>query len=84
MSIVDSREERAQAKARLEELPTEALERDLVHWTLAAMESGEQFHEIGERLGALRDLHAEEEGWIRLHAEELRRRRANHREEVRS
>lgn len=84
MSIASDRQERTEAAARLESITDEVLERDLVHWTLASYESAGHYHDVNEQLQALRDLHAEEEWWIRLHAEELRRRRARRREESRS
>lgn len=84
MSIVTSRQERDEAVAGLEGLPVATLEQNLIYWELAALESGQQFHDVGERLAALRDLHAEEGGWIRLHAEELHRRRVRQREEART
>jgi hypothetical protein len=75
VSIATSREEREQAEARLTAMPTETLERDLVDWTLASLKSASQWRDVQEQLQQLRDLHAEEEAWIALHAEELRRRR---------
>lgn len=74
MSVATSREERAEAAARLASLSTEALERDLRHWTLTSFDTGDQFDDASERLMQLRELHAEEQAWIRLHVDELRRR----------
>lgn len=84
MSILTSQAERDDAAARLKDKPAAALEADLVYWTVAAVDTGEEFHRTGERLAELRDRHAEEKGWIQLHAEELRRRRDENREEAQS
>jgi hypothetical protein len=80
VSVIDSREERAEATARLTTEDDAALERDLVHWTLASFESARQYGEVSEQLGALRLLHAEEETWIRLIADEIAARRARRRQ----
>lgn len=75
MSIATSRQEHAEAAERLKAVPTDALERDLQHWTVTAFDTSDLFDEATERLQTLRDLHAEEQAWIRLHVDELRRRR---------
>lgn len=75
MSITTSRDERAQAIARIEQLSIEELQRDLVHWTLASHESAAQYHELVERQAAVRDMNREEETWIYLLADELHKRR---------
>lgn len=81
MSIVTSREEHAAAEARLAGLPTEVLERDLIHWEVASIETGRDYEQLERRLHQLRDLHQEERTWVALHAEEIRKRRSAGREE---
>lgn len=56
MSIVTDRREREDAIERLSNQSTEALERDLIHWELAALASGERFHQVGEELQQLPEL----------------------------
>jgi len=80
VSIVTDREEHQAAAERLTHATDEALSRDLEHWTVASYDSAQQFKDVTERLGALRDLHAEEETWIGLIATEIRNRRARARE----
>jgi hypothetical protein len=75
VSIVTSRDERTQAIERIAASSDEVLTRDLVDWTVASVRSADEYHAVGERLGQLRELHAEEETWIGLIADELRRRR---------
>lgn len=84
MSIATSRQEQAEAIERLKAVPTEVLERDLQHWTVTAFDTSDQFDELTERLQGLKALHAEEQAWIRLHVDELRRRRDQAREEERA
>lgn len=76
MSIVDSRTERDAAIARLADTSAPDLERDLVHWTVASVESASEFIRVNERLQQIRELHAEEQGWVSLIGEELAKRRA--------
>lgn len=75
MSVIDSRQDREAAVARIADQDDAALERDLVHWTLASVDSAKRYLETNERLGELRDLHAEEQTWVNLIAEELGKRR---------
>ena len=84
MSIVRPGLERHEAIARLSTLSDDALETDLIRWELASLESGITLGELAERLQVVRDRRVEEEGWIRLYAEELRRRNQLDREEERS
>jgi len=80
VSVITDREEYKAAAERLTHAADDVLTRDLEHWTVAAYDSAEQFKEVGERLGSLRELHAEEETWIGLIATEIRNRRARARE----
>jgi hypothetical protein len=82
MSIVTSRDELEQAKNRLATVSDDVLTRDLVDWTVASFKSAEQYRELVTQQLAVRDLHAEEETWIGLIAEELRRRRTRSRESI--
>ncbi|HET7030339.1 MAG TPA: hypothetical protein VFI34_07495 [Candidatus Limnocylindrales bacterium] len=75
MSILTDRAERDQAIERIAATSDEVLARDLVDWTVASCRSAEEYRTISERLGQLRELHAEEETWIGLIADEVRRRR---------
>ena len=76
MSIATSREEREQEAARIGSTPSEVLERDLVHWTIASLETAADIHAAQARFRRLGELHAVEHTWIALIAEELRQRRS--------
>jgi hypothetical protein len=80
VSVIDSREERDQAISRLAGQEDAALERDLVHWTLASFDSARRFVEASEQLDQIRTLHAEEQTWIKLLADEIGARRARRRQ----
>ena len=76
MSIATSRQERQETTARIGSTSTEVLERDLVTWTIASLETAADHRAARERLQRLQELHAEEHVWIALIAEELRQRRS--------
>lgn len=82
MSVTTSREERQQAIARLAAASDDVLTRDLVDWTVASYVSAEDYRRLVEQQFAVRELHADEETWIALIADEIRRRRTKARERV--
>lgn len=75
MSILDSREEVAQAEAKLAAATDGQLTTDLEYWTIAAYGAAADYVEVHARQAAARQLHAEAEHWVGLLAQEIRKRR---------
>ena len=75
MSILDSREDIAEAEARLAARTLEQLQADLSYWTVAAADHARDYQEAHGRLAGIRTLHAEAEAMNNLIARELQRRR---------
>lgn len=51
MSVVDSREERETAKAKISAAPIEVLERDLAFWSIASSDARQAFERINRERG---------------------------------
>lgn len=75
MSITTSREERAQAEAKLAATPVEQLERDLSYWSVAKVDHSEAYRAATVQRGQAGELYAEAETWTELIAAELHKRR---------
>lgn len=75
MSIVDSPADRQEAVQRVAAKTDEALRVDLEYWTLAAFDHVAEYRELTNRQVHLSRLHNEEEAWVGLIVEEIRRRR---------
>lgn len=81
MSIATSREERAQAEAKLAETPVEQLERDLAYWSVAKVDHTEAYRVASVQRSQAGELYAEAETWTELIAAELHRRRETPRQD---
>jgi hypothetical protein len=75
MSILDSREDIAEAEARLAGKSLEQLQADLSYWTLAATDHARDYQAEHHRLAGIRTQHAEAEAMTSLIAREMQKRR---------
>jgi hypothetical protein len=75
VSVLDSQEDIAEAKARLEAATDERLLTDLAYWHVAATDHGAEFRKLAEREQQVRIQHAEAEHMASLVGSEIRRRR---------
>jgi hypothetical protein len=75
VSIVDSREDLAAAKARLEAAAVPDLVEDLRFWSVAQLDASDDYVAAGKLQAAAHTRYQEAASWTSLVAEELRRRR---------
>jgi hypothetical protein len=75
VSIVDSREDLAAARARLESAEPAALLEDMRFWSIAQLDASDDYLAAGKLQAAAHTRYQEPASWTSLVAEELRRRR---------
>lgn len=82
MSILRDSDERAAALAKLANATDEQLRADLEYWSVASRDHVVETRELVNRQLLLGDLYQEEEAWVALITDEVRRRRARARQAV--
>ena len=75
MSIASSKEELAEARAKVADSPTEQLERDLAYWATAKVDHVKAHNELTAQRSHVGEMYQEADAWTDLIAEELHRRR---------